>query len=133
MQLLITQFQMEFLTCVSVSCTHVRVPVSCACASFLCLCQFLVRVPVSCACASFLYMCLSLALSGNHSTLHFYLFGFTCENFSAPHLAKFQMGSKCAFLRDKVDISNKPNCLLDPILWCSLYEVLFLNGLLSPQ
>jgi hypothetical protein len=30
---------------------------SCTCASFLCVCQFLVHVPVSCACASFLGVC----------------------------------------------------------------------------
>lgn len=79
--------------------------------------QFLVRVTVSCACASFLYICLSLALSGNHSTLHFIYLDSFVKTF-LPRSTKFETGFKSTSFRDKIDINIKPSWLLDPILWC---------------
>jgi len=120
----------------------VSVPVSCACANFLCLCQFLVRVPISCAFASFLWVCQFLVLvpvscgcANFLCVCQFLIYMPIPRPFWKPfdtlfpfiwlqlwkyflsHSAKFHMNSKCAFHRDKLAMSNKPSCLLDPILW----------------
>jgi hypothetical protein len=86
------------------------------------VCQFLVRVPVSCT-----YSCTSPFMETIRQ-LHFYLFGYSREDYSSPNRPNLKWALRAPSLGIKF-----PSCLLDPALWGSVYEVLCLNGLLSDQ